>query len=76
MVLRSAKETSSDEARDAARRLASSRRNSLIALLAIAVLSLIALGWAWSGNPKSTTLRYEVAKTALQVIAVAGPGTR
>lgn len=38
------------------------------------MLSGIALAWAWSGNPNSNTLRYEVAKTALQVIAVAGLG--
>ncbi len=37
----------------------------------IAGLSLIGLVIAWSGNPASTTLRYEFAKTCMAVLAVA-----
>ena len=69
------RKTWSDEARNAAGKFASSRRNSLVLLMAIGVLSAIALAWAWYGKPSGNTLRYEVAKTALQVIAVAGLGS-
>ena len=47
------------------------RRWSVIGLVFIAALSLIGLIIAWSGHPASDTLRYEFAKTCMQVLAVA-----
>lgn len=47
------------------------RRWSLGGLCFIAGLSVIGLVIAWAGNPASTTLRYEFAKTCMQVLAIA-----
>jgi hypothetical protein len=44
---------------------------SLAGLGVIFVVSVIVLIVAWSGNPSSDTLRYELAKTCMQVLAVA-----
>ena len=47
------------------------RNWSLIWLGCIAAVSLIGLIFAWSGNPTSNSLRFELAKTFMQVLAVA-----
>lgn len=46
------------------------RRFSVAILCLIAGASLIGLVIAWSGNPTSATLRYEFAKTCMQVLAL------
>jgi hypothetical protein len=48
---------------------------SLVGLLLVVALAAGILAWAWSGDPRSNSLRYEVAKTALQVLGVAGLGS-
>jgi hypothetical protein len=63
------------QSQDAARRFTAAKRNSVAGLVAIAVLSGIVLAWAWSGKPANNTLRYELAKTAMEVIAVASLGS-
>jgi len=55
----------------AARKLGGAWTASLIGLGVIFVLSMVVLIIAWSGHPSSDTLRYELAKTCLQVLAVA-----
>ncbi|HET7328221.1 MAG TPA: hypothetical protein VFJ14_13155 [Nocardioidaceae bacterium] len=42
--------------------------------MTIAVVGASVLAWTWSGDPASDTLRYELAKTSMQVIAVAAFG--
>jgi hypothetical protein len=56
---------------DSGRKWGSAWTVSLIGLGVIFVLSVIVLIIAWSGHPSSDTLRYELAKTCLQVLAVA-----
>jgi len=51
------------------------RRNSLLALLLLALISLLTLIFAWAGSPQGNTLRFELAKTAMQVLAVAVLGS-
>jgi hypothetical protein len=62
------------QSQDTDRRFTAAKRKSVAWLLAIAALSGIVLAWAWSGSPTNNTLRYELAKTAMQVIAVASLG--
>jgi membrane protein implicated in regulation of membrane protease activity len=57
--------------RDSSKKWQIARWWSLAGLVFIAGLSLIGLVIAWSGNPGSTTLRFEFAKTCMQVLAVA-----
>lgn len=57
--------------RDPTRKWKNARKWSLIWLGCIAVVSLIGLTFAWLGHPASNTLRYELAKTFMQVLAVA-----
>src|SRR5512133_1543130 len=63
-----------NQGQDTDRRFTAAKRMSVAWLLAIAALSGIVLAWAWSGRPTNNTLRYELAKTAMQVIAVASLG--
>lgn len=56
---------------DTARKWGSAWTVSLIGLGVIFVLSVITLIIAWSGHPNSDTLRYELAETCMQVLAVA-----
>ena len=56
---------------DTVRKWESAWTASLIGLGVIFVLSVIVLIIAWSGHPSSDTLRYELAKTCMQVLAVA-----
>ncbi len=44
---------------------------SVTVLIAIAFIAVGILAWAWSTSPENNTLRYEAAKTSMQVIAVA-----
>ncbi|MGX1561274.1 hypothetical protein [Streptomyces sp. NPDC055506] len=46
-------------------------RASIAVFFSIAIVAIAVLAWAWSASPQSNTLRYEVAKTSLQVLAVA-----
>ncbi len=62
------------QSQDTDRRFTTAKRNSVAWLLAIAAISGIVLAWAWSGSPSNNTLRFESAKTAMQVIAVASLG--
>ena len=57
--------------RDPTRKWKDARKWSLIWLGCIAALSLIGLTFAWLGHPASSTLSYELAKTFMQVLAVA-----
>jgi hypothetical protein len=61
----------STESGDTPSRWKIARRWSYSGLAFIAVVSLIGLIIAWSGHPSSNTLRYEFAKTCMQVLAVA-----
>ncbi len=49
-------------------------RRSLAALALIGTASLVGLVLAWRGHPADGTLRYELAKTFMQVLAVAVVG--
>jgi hypothetical protein len=54
-----------------ARKWRRARNWSLFGLVCIAAVSLIGLIFAWRGNPSNNTLRFELAKTFMQVLAVA-----
>lgn len=54
-----------------ARKWRHARNWSLFWLVFVAAVSLIGLIFAWRGNPANNTLRFELAKTFMQVLAVA-----
>jgi hypothetical protein len=56
---------------DSTRKWKDARRRSLIGLSFIAAVSLIGLIFVWLGHPTSNTLRFELAKTFMQGLAVA-----
>jgi hypothetical protein len=56
---------------DSIRKWRSTRNWSLFWLTCIAAVSLTGLIISWRGNPTSDTLRFELAKTFMQVLAVA-----
>lgn len=48
---------------------------SIAIIIGIAVVAIAVLAWAWSTSPAKDTLRYEAAKTSMQVLAVAFLGS-
>jgi hypothetical protein len=56
---------------DSVRKWRRARNWSLFCLVLIAAVSLIGLIFAWRGNPTNNSLRFELAKTFMQVLAVA-----
>jgi len=61
----------SADSADSVRKWRHARNLSLFWLICIAAASLIGLIFAWRGNPTNNTLRFELAKTFMQVLAVA-----